>query len=85
MRRRRQLGSDCSTSSRTTRGIVGGLAGGLAGAVIGLLAGAAVGAKKIADASSQTAPLKSAIMTVLGVTAVGVAVGATASAIPSEC
>jgi hypothetical protein len=59
--------------------------GGVAGGVIGLLVGAVVGFKKINDASSQTAPFKASIGAAAGVTALGILVGATASAIQPEC
>jgi anti-sigma factor RsiW len=80
-----QLGMECSSSPRWTRGVGGAFLGGAAGAVLGVLVGAVVGVRKLSDGSSEVAPIKSSITTALAVAVVGTIAGTVASVIPPEC
>jgi hypothetical protein len=83
--RRRQLGMRCASGPRWARGAVGLFAGGLAGGILGTLAAFAVGARKLADDSSEVAPIRAPILTVFGVTIAGAVIGTVAAAVPPEC
>jgi hypothetical protein len=86
-RHRRQLGIkiECSASPRWARGIGGLLVGSAAGAILGVLVGGAVGVNRLTDNSSETAPIRGAVLTAFGLTIAGAVAGAVVGTIPPEC
>ncbi len=84
MRRRRQLGMECSRSPRIARGLGGALLGGVAGGVLGLLVGGAVAARRLASGAPGE-PVSTGLAVAVAVAVAGVGLGAVAGAVPPEC
>ena len=86
-RSHRQLGFEieCSASPRWARSIGGLLVRSAAGAILGVLVGGAVGVNRLTDNSSETAPIRGAVLTAFGFTIAGALAGAVVSTVPPEC
>jgi hypothetical protein len=61
------------------------LVGSAAGAILGILVGGAVGVNRLTDTSSETAPIRGAMLTAFGFTIAGSIAGAVVGVVPSEC